>query len=69
MQLFFRDENIEMKKEGKKALNNLKKMTHWMGGKGLKQSKVANEAHSVSLRKFNTGLESTDMSQPPYRQR
>ena len=54
MQLFFRDENIEMKKEGKKALNNLKKMTHSMGGKGLRQIEVENQAHSMSFRKFKT---------------
>ena len=57
MQWFFRDENIEIKKEGKKVLNNLKKMTHSMGGKGLKQIEVTNEASvsaSVSFRKFKT---------------
>lgn len=54
MQWFFRDENIEIKKEGKKVLNNLKKMTHSMGGNGLEQIEVANEAHSVSFRKFKT---------------
>ena len=69
MQWFFRDENTEIKKEGKKALNNLKKMTHSMGGKGLKQIEVANQAQHVVSKIQNTGLESTDMSQPPYRQR
>ena len=54
MQWFFRDENIEIKKEGKKALNNLKKMTHWMEAKGLKEIEVANQAHSMSFRKFKT---------------
>ena len=35
-------------------LNNLKKMTDSMGEKGLKQIEVANQAHSVSFRKFKT---------------